>query len=126
MFLAIAHLGNLVIDRVLTAQILEAQEWRIGNDDLWAWLINAFIEIGYCPQPMLEYCMRRIITKKSSSNLENALDGVLKAFKLGPACLEYFRNGEVVLALANHVFDSSERISQLVLSIFTSATSYDE
>lgn len=43
MFLAIAHLGNLVIDRVLTAHALAAQEWRIGNDDLWAWLINAFI-----------------------------------------------------------------------------------
>ena len=57
--------------------------------------------------------------------MENALDGVLKALKLGPACLEYFRNEEVVLALTNHVFDSSERISQLVLSIFTSITSYD-
>lgn len=126
MFLAIAHLGNLVIDRVLTAQTLAAQEWRIGHDDLWTWLINAFIEIGYCHPSMLEYCIRRIITKKSSSNLENALDALPKSLKLGSACLEYFRNGEVVLALANHVFDSSERISQLVLSIFTSATSYDE
>jgi hypothetical protein len=69
MFLAIAHLGNLVIDRLLTAQSLAAQEWCIGNDDLWAWLINAFTEIGYCPPAMLEYCMRRIITKKSPSNL---------------------------------------------------------
>ncbi len=69
MFLAIAHLGNLVIDRILTAQHLDLQEWHIGNDELWAWLINAFVEIGYYHPTMLDYCIRRIIAKKSPSNL---------------------------------------------------------
>lgn len=75
---------------------------------------------------MLDYCVRRVITKRSNSNLENALDALQKALKLGPACLSYFRQPELVLALANHAFDSCERISMLVLTLLTSASSEDE
>jgi hypothetical protein len=124
--LAIAHLGNLTIDRFLTAQILAVQEWQLGSDDKWPWLINAFTEIGFCTPAMLEYCVRRIITKRSLFSLENAMEALLKAFRLGPACLEYFRQADLVLALANHAFDSSDRVSQLVLTLLTTASSEDE
>ena len=71
--IAIAYLGNLTIDRMLNAQVLSTQIWRIGNDDKWSWLINVFAEIGYCTSEMLEHCIKRIITKKSVFSLENAL-----------------------------------------------------
>lgn len=89
--LAIAHMGNLVIDRFLTAQVLSKVEWKFGNSDKWPWMINAFIEIGFCTPEMLEHCVKRVITKRSSFSLENALEALQKAFKLGPACLNYFR-----------------------------------
>lgn len=48
MTVAIGHFGNLVIDRFFTAQILDKIQWKIGNNDKWTWLINAFSEIGFC------------------------------------------------------------------------------
>lgn len=69
MTVAIAHLGNLVIDRFFTAQILNQIPWKIGNNDKWTWLINTFSEIGFCTAEMLDYCVKRIITKRSNFNL---------------------------------------------------------
>ncbi len=40
--IAIAHLGNLVIDRYLNAQILANIQWKVGISENWTWLINAF------------------------------------------------------------------------------------
>lgn len=69
MTVAIAHFGNLVIDRFFTAQFLHEIPWKIGNNDKWTWLINAFSEIGFCTAEMLEYVVKRIITKRSNFNL---------------------------------------------------------
>jgi hypothetical protein len=127
MTIAIAHLGNLVIDRFLTAQLLAGIVWKVGANEKWTWLINAFSEIGYCTPEMFEHCMKRIITKRSSFNLENALEFLEKSFKLPLNSMDYFgRHPELILALSNHIYDSYDRIPLLVLTIFTTATSEDE
>ena len=127
MTVAIAHFGNLVIDRFFTAQFLDKIQWKLGNNDKWTWLINAFSEIGFCTAEMLEYCVRRIITKRSNFSLENALEAFQKSFKLGLGSIAYLSNhSELVLALSNHAYDAYDRIPLLVLTILTTATSEDE
>lgn len=85
--LALAYLGNLAIDRYLTAQKISSLELLLGNSERWTWVINAFAEIGYCTPVMLNYCVRRIITKRSNASLENALEVLDKAMKLDKACM---------------------------------------
>jgi hypothetical protein len=120
---AILHLGNLVIDRFLCLESLEGIEWRIGSNEKWTWLINAFSEIGFCTGDMFQHCLRRIISKRSNFNLENALEVLQKSFKFNEQAIDYVRQPELILALSNHVHEPTDRIGMVALSIFTTITS---
>lgn len=122
---AILHLGNLVIDRFITVESLKEAQWHLGNNEYWTWLINALAEINYCTHDMFEYLIAKISIKKSSFNLEHALDALQRCLKVNPVhTLTYLdQKPELQLALVNHVHDPHERISILSLGIIVSATS---
>jgi hypothetical protein len=77
---------------------------------------------------MFEYLIWKISMKKSTFNLENALEALQRCLKANTQhTLTYFdHKEELLLALVNHVHDSNERVSSLSLGLIVSATSYSE
>lgn len=123
--LALVALGNLVVDRFLGAQELQACEWRVGSSEYWPWLIHAFAEVGFCTAEMFDLCVRRVIARRSALSLEHALEVVLASLRLAPA-LARLRRPDLLLALANHALEGGDRLPQLALSVFSALTSEDE
>lgn len=125
---AILHLGNLIIERFITVEILEGIQWKLGNNDYWTWLINAMTELGYCSRDMMEYLIWRVIVKKSTLSLENALEALQRCLKhyqqFTMECLE--NREEFMLAIVNHISDPNEKIFQLSMSMIVTTTSVSE
>jgi hypothetical protein len=124
---ALIMVGNLVIDRFLGPEELQAVEWRVGDSEYWPWVIHTFAEVGFCSGEMYDHCVRRIIARRSSLSLEHALEVLLIGFKLTPQAIDSLKqNQELILALSNRVLENEERSPQLALSIFSTLTSEDE
>lgn len=85
---ALIMVGNLVIDRFLGPEELQAIEWRMGGSEYWPWVIHTFAEVGFCTPEMYNLCLRRIIARRSSFSLEHALEVLLICFKLTPQAIE--------------------------------------
>ena len=87
-------------------------------------MIHTFAEVGFCTPEMYNHCLRRIIARRSSFNLEHALEVLLICFKLTPQAMETMKqNQELILALSNRVMENEEKSPQLALSIFSTLTS---
>lgn len=104
---ALIMVGNLVIDRFLSTEILQMLEWRVGESEYWPWVIHTFAEVGFCSADMYNHCIRRIIARRSSFNLEHALEVLLICFKLTPQAIDTLKNNqELILALSNRILEN--------------------
>lgn len=61
--------------------MLSEISWRVGQSEKWTWLINVLAEAGYCCTEMFQHCLRRVVTKRSNFNLENALEALSRLLK---------------------------------------------
>ena len=63
--LAIAHLGNLILDNVVQISQLERYHITPGYHPYWLWLIEVMVEKEYCTLPLLDHCIKSLSAKRS-------------------------------------------------------------
>lgn len=77
---------------------------------------------------MFEYCVKKVITRKSVFSFLNALEVIKKAIKKNPKeIIEFIANDKVLLpTLVNLTHDADEKASGLAFSIISSIVCYSD
>jgi hypothetical protein len=75
---------------------------------------------------MFQHCLRRVVTKRSNFNLENALEALSRLLKTNRQQFIEHLTPELLLAVANHAHDAHDRCALLALTLLSSLTSEND
>lgn len=70
---AVAHLGNLILDDVISVTHLDQYDLKPGFHKYWLWLIEVLIEKQYCTVAFLEHTIKAISPVNSEEAVKRAL-----------------------------------------------------